>query len=249
MKTNYALKSSIKPPKLSLPVRITIGIFAVLILLHFIFPVFLGNLFMTLARPFWSFGIGDRPSAQTLSLQAQNVIIAELQKENAELKAFNGRKDQKDTIVAYILKKPPFTAYDSLILDVGLRDGVRVGDKVYAPASILVGYVDQVSNSTSKVKLYSSYGEKYEVLIGEKNIQVTAMGRGGGLFETVIPRDIKIKEGDTVTIPDISNAVFGLVGKIIADPARAFSTVIFSQPINIYEQKWVTISLTNSTVN
>lgn len=245
MKMSYELKSSIKSKKISFPVRVALALLVVLVALHIIFPVLLGNLFITIAKPFWSFGMGDRPNVQALSLQSQNAIIAQLQKENAELKEFNGRKDQTDFVVAYILRKPPFTAYDSLIIDVGSKNNVKIGDKVYAPASVLVGEIMQVSNSTSKVKLYSSYGEKYEVLIGEKNIQATATGRGGGSFEVVVPRDTKVNEGDPVTIPDISNAVFGVVGRIIADPARAFSTVLFAQPINIYEQKWVTVSLQN----
>ncbi len=244
MKMSYELKSSIKSKRINFPVKVAIAILAVLILLDILFPVFLGNVFMTIAKPFWNFN-GERPSTESLSLESQNAIIAQLQKENAELKEFNGRKDQKDVVVAYVLKKPPFTAYDSLIIDVGSKNNVKIGNKVYAPASILVGEILQVSNSTSKVKLYSSYGEKYEVFIGDKNIQVTATGRGGGSFEAVVPRDTKVNEGDAVTIPNISNAVFGIVNKIIADPARAFSTILFSQPINIYEQKWVTVSLPN----
>jgi cell shape-determining protein MreC len=241
---NYELKSSIKTTKISLPIRIVTLIFVVLIALHFIFPVFLGNLFITVARPFWSFGNIEKPSTDELS-QLQNVVNTQLQKENIELKEMLGRKDPKNIVVAYILKKPPFTAYDSFILDIGSRGNIKIGNKVYSSTGMLIGEIDEVSNSTSKVKLYSSYGEKYEVLVGDKNIQVTATGRGGGSFETVVPRDTKVKEGDTVIIPDISNAVFGVVGKIIADPARAFSTIIFSQPINIYEQKWVTVSTSN----
>ena len=216
--------------------KIAIAIFLVFFAFHFIFPSFLSSILLTVARPFWMIGITDSISSST-----QNILLSQLQNENDALKQMLGRVPRKNMILAYILKKPPFTAYDSFILDVGEKDGLKIGDNVYAVGNILVGEIAEMTSFTSKVKLYSSYGEKYEVLISEKNVQAIATGRGGGTFETVIPRDVKVSEGDTVIIPNITNEVFGTVGKIIADPARAFSTVIFSQPLNIYEQKWVEV--------
>jgi hypothetical protein len=240
---NYEIKSSIRKSKFAGPLKVVTIIIIILVILHFIAPNLLPSFFTSIAKPFWNIGIGDRPDISLLSIDGQNNIISQLQKENKELKEQLGRPILKNSLLAYILKKPPFTVYDSFILDVGTNQGVAIGDKVYSFGDILIGEILEVSPSVSKVKLYSSYGEKYEVLIGEKNVQATATGRGGGSFEIVIPRDIKVAEDDSITIPNISNTVFGTIGEIIAEPARAFSTVIFSQPINIYEQKWVLISI------
>ena len=78
--------------------------------------------------------------------------------------------------------------------------------------------------------------------IGKNNIQAIALGIGGGAFEVILPKDVKIVENDTVMIPDLSTSVFGIVKNITIDAGRAFSTILFSQPINIYEQKWVFIN-------
>lgn len=242
---SYVLKSNIKRGGVVLPVKILAGIVILLVILHLFAPNFLSSIFTTIAKPFWSFGMGEKPSLNSFSDSGQNAVITQLQKENVELKEKLGRPVAKNVMLAYVLKKPPFTVYDTFILDAGSNQGVVVGDKIYSFGDLLIGEIQEVSPTTSKVKLYSSYGEKYDILIGEKSVQATAIGRGGGSFEIIIPRDIKVNEGDTITVPNISNTVFGVVGKIISDPARAFSTVIFSQPINIYEQKWVLISLTN----
>ena len=236
MKMNYELKSSIHKEKFSLPLKIVSVIVLVLVILHLFVPTLLSNIFTVIAKPFWSIDKG-------VAVETQNAIITQLEKENQELKEILGRNETKDFVLAYILKKPPFTAYDSFVLDVGTKQGIKIGNKVYAMGNILIGDILEVSGSSSKVRLYSSYGTKYEIFIGKENIQAIALGRGGGTFETVIPRDVKVREGDIITIPDISNTVFGTVGTLITDPARAFSTVIFSQPLNIYEQKWVLISI------
>lgn len=241
MKMNYELKSSIKRRGINIPLKVITIIVVLLLILFFIFPNTISGIFLTIAKPLWNIGVEDKNNINILSSQTQNALIRELQKENKELKEALGRNISGDVVLSYILKKPPFTAYDSYILDVGKDQNVTVRDKVYSVDNILIGEIKEVFHNTSKVRIYSSYNEKYEVLVGEKSIQSTAVGKGGGMFELVIPRDVTVNEGDTVTIPDISNSVFGIVTKIIGDPARAFSTVIFSMPINIYEQKWVLV--------
>jgi cell shape-determining protein MreC len=238
---NYELKSSIRRGGMGWPIKVVIIIVLILVLLHFVAPNLLSSVFTAIVRPLWSIGIDNKRNINQVPEGTKDIIISQLTKENSELKEIIGRKISDNIIIAYILKKPPYTAYDSFIIDIGSRDNITIADKVYANGNILIGEIGEVLTSTSKVKLYSSYGEKYEILIGENNIQATATGRGGGSFETVIPRDVKVSEGDTIVIPDISGSVFGTVGKVISDPARAFSTVIFSQPINLYEQKFVQI--------
>ncbi len=240
---NYELKSSIKRSKIGMPFKVVIIVIIALIVLYFISPNLITNILMTVAEPLWGGGKDTSVNIQMLLPETQNAIIAELKKENNELKSILNRKENNNVLLAYVLKKPPFTAYDSYIIDVGIRDGVKLEDKVYASGNILIGTIAEVNNSSSKVNLYSSYGNKFDILIGENNVEAIATGNGGGTYISIVPRDVKVAEGDTILIPDISNSVFGRVGKILIDPARAFSTVMFSQPINIYEQKWVLVSL------
>ena len=240
---NYELKSSIKRNRLGLPFKVVIIVIALLVILRFILPNLLNNILMTFVRPVWIIGRDSSVNIPMLLPETQNAIIAELKKENSELKAMFNRTSNTDLVLGYILKKPPYTVYDSYIIDIGSQHGVSVGDKVYVSGDILVGDIQEVSNNSSKVRLFSSYGTKFDILISDKNVEAIATGGGGGSFLTVVPRDLKIKEGDIITVPDISNSVFGRVGKVIVDPARAFSTVIFSQSINLYEQKWVLVSI------
>lgn len=238
---NYVLKSSIRGNSISLPLRISIGVTAIMTVLHFIAPNLLSSVFTTIVKPFWNIENKIIYGDLTIPIETQRTIFTELQKENEELKKLLGRATENNFVIAQILKKPPFSAYDIFILDIGSEDGIKNGNKVYALGNILIGEITMTSSQTSKVRLYSSFNEKYEVFISEKNILAEAIGRGGGSFEASLPRDIKVNEGDTVIIPSLSNSVFGTVKKVVSDPARSFSTIFFSQPINIYEQKWVLI--------
>ena len=243
---NYEHRSSVRPNKTPFAIK-AVGLFIIVLsLIYIFFPKFLPAVSSMLATPFWAVEKNVRDmSSPPVSMELQNALISELQQENFELKYLMQRSVSSTTLLAYILKKPPFSAYDSLVIDVGTDHEVEVGDKVFAAGNILLGEVVEVAGATSKVKLYSSPGEKYEVFIGDEEIQATAEGRGGGSFEVSLPRDVKVTEGDVVTIPSLRVSVFGIVKRVTQDPVRVFSTVFFSQPINIFEQKWVEVDIMN----
>ncbi len=232
---SYEHRSNVQVKGIPLPIKIISIVIVLLLLVYLFFPQFLPRIATFTAQPFWK-TVDERP---IISETLQVTLIKELQKENADLKSnLHSTSTFNVPHVVPIVKKPPFTAYDSYIIDIG-DIHVSNGDKVFAIGNVLLGEVFEVNGRYAKIKLYSSYGEKYDVLIGKNNIETTATGQGGGAFEVVLPKDVKIGENDTVYIPDLSLSIFGIVKSVKIDPARAFSTILFSQPINIYEQKWV----------
>lgn len=163
-----------------------------------------------------------------------------LSAENEDLKIALNRKDSnKKSILSVILVKPFLSPYDTLIIDIGNDQNISIGDKVAAEGNTFIGYVSEVYSNTSKVVLYSSPGEKVNVLIGNGNIEKEALGMGGGNFEVDAPREVDIKEGDSIIIPSISPNVFGVVSKIEYQSADAFQKVLFNSPVNVSELKWV----------
>ncbi len=232
---SYEHRSNIRKRRFPAPLKIVAITAVLLFVVNFFAPQFLSSFFTSLMRPFWA-----SEKLSEISVELENATIVELQKENRELKLALNRSATSSMTVAFILKKPPFSAYDIYIIDTGSADNVKKGDRVYAVGNILLGEIVEVSRNSSKVKLYSSYGEKYEILIG-KNIQATAQGLGGGAFEVVLPRDTLVVEHDIVTVLAMDISVLGIVRRVIIDPAKNFSTVLFSQPINIYEQRVVLV--------
>ncbi len=159
------------------------------------------------------------------------------------MKNMLGRKTTKANLVlAAVLEKPFLSPYDTLIVDAGSADGIARGDKVLADdASTYIGYISDVFDNQSKITLYSSPGEKVEVLIGTNSVLKEALGAGSGNFTVEMPREADVKEGDSIVIPSISPNVFGVVEKINFKEADSFQTVLFKNPINIAELKWVLV--------
>jgi len=258
---SYVIKTNLKnKSRFPLTLRIVVIAIIVLGLFYLLAPRALPSFFTTLASPFWNFEKKVRYGSAFVNVEdlikeneelKRKVIensnsylgLELLKKENENLKIFLGRKstDPKDMILSVILKKPPYSAYDIFVIDIGSDYGIAVGDRVYALGPIPIGEIAEVLGKTSKVKLYSSIGEKWDVLIGEKNIEAIALGRGGGVLEATLPRDTKIKKGETVSIPALSDSFFALVEDIVSDSTNPFSTILFKQPINIYEMRWVEV--------
>lgn len=184
----------------------------------------------------------DLLKEQLISKNKEQVLFELLRKENEDLKnILNRNKANQKLVLASVLVKPFLSPYDTLIIDIGDQDGIKAGDQVLVEGYIFIGYIKEVYHDTSKVVLYSSPGEKVKVLIGESNITKEAIGLGGGNFSVEIPREIDIKEGDSIVIPSISTNIFGTVEKIDFKESDSFQTILFKNPVNISELKWVEV--------
>ncbi len=164
--------------------------------------------------------------------------------ENINLKEILGRKDEKTTfILSAILGKPNQSPYDTLIIDVGIKDMIKIGDLVFALGNVPIGAIAKTYLNSSKVVLFSNSGEKTQVVLGNKDIFMEAVGRGGGNFEVFLPRDFTLSKGDQVVLPGIRPYVLGIVETIISDPRDSFQKALLVSPVNIQELKFVQVEV------
>ena len=176
-----------------------------------------------------------------------NTILSE----NADLKEILNRKNEKKNMVlSAVLLKPNQSLYDTLIIDVGVKNNIKEGDYVFAYGNIPIGRVATVYDNFSKVVLFSSSGEKTEVVISlgqnpvsgsNKNIFMDLVGRGGGNFEMVLPRDFTLTKDDKVVLPGISSYVVASVESTISDPRDPFMKALLVSPVNIQDLKFVEV--------
>ncbi|PIZ85994.1 hypothetical protein CO033_01275 [Candidatus Nomurabacteria bacterium CG_4_9_14_0_2_um_filter_32_10] len=174
--------------------------------------------------------------------------------ENLKIKEILERKrEEAKMILASVLSKPNQSPYDTIIIDVGEKNGIISGQKVFALGNIPIGSIAEVYFNTSKVILYSSSGEKTEVIIGGKPASTSSslggdtfmqiVGRGGGNFEMILPRDFVLEKRTEIILPGITPYIVGIVETIISDPRDSFQKALLVSPVNIQELKFVEVEL------
>lgn len=183
------------------------------------------------------------------------------------LPAQAGKNEKINMVLSVILAKPDQSLYDTLVIDAGAKQGIKTGDTVFALGDVPIGRVNLVYENSAKVILFSNAGEKTQVIIptpsfsspkGETNalsplgrvreglggdVFVEIIGRGGGNFEMILPRDLVLQKGDQVVMPGINPYVLAVVETIVSDPRDPFSKALLTSPVNIQELKFVEVEI------
>lgn len=178
--------------------------------------------------------------ADVLRMQAQVLDRNLLNEKVNNLEEALGRAQDDDRVVAYVLAGPRLSPYDTLVVDAGEDAGVALGNMVVYAGSGAIGEVVEVSIASSKVRLYSSPGEEYSVIVGSRHLPVFAVGRGMGNFEAKVPQDSQVALGDNV-VSAKGNLIFGTVSLIEETPAEPVKRIFFRVPFNITEIRSVEV--------
>jgi cell shape-determining protein MreC len=180
--------------------------------------------------------------SQISESEADRANYASVVDENNKMKEILGRKgENQDFVLASILSKPNKSPYDTFVVDIGANSGVVVGEKVFALGNIPVGKIAEVYGDSSKIILYSSPGEKMDVIVSLRDVTMQLVGRGGGNFEMILPRDFVIEKGAEVVLPGFTSQVVGVVQTILSDPRDSYQKALLSSPVNIFQLKFVEV--------
>ncbi|MEN9582840.1 MAG: hypothetical protein RL641_794 [Candidatus Parcubacteria bacterium] len=172
-------------------------------------------------------------------LEASLADLPTLKDENAKLTEMLARKKETTELtVARILAKPNQSVYDTLLIDAGSEEGIVVGAKVFARGDIPLGLVAETDLHAARVKLFSTSGEKTKAVIVGKDIYIDLEGRGGGTFQTTLPRDVVIDKGTTVATVDDGETI-AIAEESLADPRDPFQRILFRSPVNLFELRFV----------
>jgi cell shape-determining protein MreC len=165
-----------------------------------------------------------------------------LKNENNQLKEILGNIPNKnDFILGNILTKPNHSPYDTVIIDIGEKNGIKEGNIVYVNGNLPIGRIGKVYNNTSLIYLYTSPGQKTLGFMDGSNASVELTGRGGGNFEMIIPIELDAINGGIVSYPGNASEVIALIDEVISKPSDPFKKVILHSPINVQNLKWVEV--------
>jgi cell shape-determining protein MreC len=183
----------------------------------------------------------ERLIQEVASRDASALLVDSLKDENETLKATLGRTGNGNDILGVVLSRPPFSVYDTIVIDVGRTDGLQVGNKVYVEGDTLIGDVVEVYDHQAKVSLFSTPGRQMSVLVGKTNISAQATGRGLGNFVIHLPVEVGVQENDIILLPQIRPHTFGVVETVLVDSSDSLQTILFKSPVNINSLRFVEV--------
>ncbi len=177
----------------------------------------------------------EKLKKENRNLKIENLTVRSLQQENQSLKKLIDYVQIEDNfVVGQVLNKPPYSPYDTFLIDLGSNQ-VNVGDFVYY-LNVPIGKIEEVYQKTSVVRLFSSADERIFVTISDQ--QAEAIGIGGGGFVITLPKDLEISEGESIFADDL---VIGSVDEIKIDETGAFKNIYFRYPFNFNKVDFIEI--------
>jgi len=188
--------------------------------------------------------LNQKLSEENLNLKVENYRVKVLENKNKQLlKILNGEDggySARQIYAAEIIFKPPIADFDSFIINGGLKNGFKKGMKAVFERGVILGEIEDVYNKTSKVKLYSAYGNKISVYFENSLFSAMASGRGGENFEIILPKNSEVAEGENIFYSG-TNFALGKAEKIIKNESEPFQKIYFRYPINLSEIYFVGI--------
>jgi cell shape-determining protein MreC len=175
-------------------------------------------------------------------LQSQeNLLISynSLNQTHKNLLSNLGQMPKEAKVAAGIITSPPQSLYDVLVIDAGKDREIFNGEYVIEPFGALIGSITGVSDKTSQVTLYSSYGVKTEAILERSQTPITLIGQGGGNFMVRIPRDIEAIKGDRIVSPGLNPKLLGVIEDVSSVSTDSFKRVMAQIPGGIYSIRFV----------
>lgn len=174
---------------------------------------------------------------ESLALASKNQALTQ---RVADLTALLGNvSTPTKSIVASVILRPPESPYDSLLVDLGSRDGVTLHMLALGPGDVPLGTVIELHEQSARVELYSAPGKETNGWVGNTKIPLTIIGRGGGALEATISRSALIEIGDIVYVAGHGALPIGSVVRIDGDASSPGVVLRIQNATNVFSIIWV----------
>lgn len=143
-------------------------------------------------------------------------------------------------IYATVIKVPPAASFGNIIVAAGLEDGVKSGMKAILDGGIFVGFVEEVFENYSRVRMISAFGS-YEQVRLDGVSAVNTEGLGGVAAKIELPKAAVLNVGDRVEIYAGNLYTAGFIESIDLESTKSLLEAKILIPFNVYELERVLI--------
>ncbi len=175
-------------------------------------------------------------------LEAQNAMLTDVKNENNELRNALELlpRDEFKFIGGDVILRDSLGGNQWIVINRGKKDGIAIGKAVVVGKSILVGIVDEVDKTTSRIRLITHPESAINVISARTGAQAIILGSHG---LSVSVEDIKMDDdvinGDVFITSDIGNSfprglTVGTVQNIVPSTDQLFqkATLVPSVSLN-----------------
>lgn len=249
------------------PSRRWLGIALVTILLGMLFPWLISKISAVVLYPFHATSTWVKTSDNVLPsyLRSKSELQAEVERlqaelatgataqtsfhrllqENMQLRSMARAGGEEERLVARVLARPDYLAYDLLQIDKGTSDGVVVGAPVYTGVDSIVGLIVHATPKYAFVDLFTSPGFESTAYIFGPNVFAPIEGVGGGVARVKLPQGVPITPGQLVILPGVSNGVYGEIVSVQNEPTQPEQYGFISPPLAMNNLLYVSVGLTS----
>lgn len=171
-------------------------------------------------------------------MKERDLLVTTLLAENASLRSLSviGEKNGMTVPVRSSFSASP---YGTFLIGAGESDGVMSGDVVLSESGFVLGVVSDVQSDSALVTFAFAPGSTLEAVSGETGF--TLSGRGLGNARAEVPREVPLKERDTVFAPALGTSPIGIIGRIESASSSAYATVFVYLPTNLNTVRFVRV--------
>jgi cell shape-determining protein MreC len=173
-------------------------------------------------------------------LRARAFEYMVLEAENMQLRDQLALSDAyPDGQTARVLSPFSVSPFGTVVVSLGVENGVKEGDYVVAPGEIAIGYVADAQERTSLVHLFFGPDVEVSAVVGTLAAAVVH-GRGSNTGVIELPRGVPVAEGDPVHLAG-APFLIGVVGKVEVYPSGAVQTLYVRAPVVFDSLRFVRI--------
>lgn len=177
-----------------------------------------------------------------------------LKQENDDLKKqLNFLQKQKmPTIGAQVIGKNIDPLGNTVIIDRGLEDGIKIDQPVIADNGILVGKIARVENSTSIVRLINDNQSKIAAMVinMDRSMGLVEGGYGISVRMNFVPQNETINVGDLIVSSGLEKTIpkgllLGTVEAVEKEAYQPFQQAVLQPAINLEKLSLVSVLVEN----
>ncbi len=171
--------------------------------------------------------------AQVAALELQDVTLEEFKLENQQLRDQLGLQQKQNFKLktARVIGSEPVGNLKVLTINAGMQQGIAVKMPVVVSQGLLVGYVQEVYDTSARVMLLLDTSVEMPARIQQSRADGIVKGQplGQGLSMSLIPQDATVERGNTVITSGLGSTMppgllIGYVQAVNKDTNQIFQT-------------------------